>query len=201
MSKRAPFRPTSVDVTLTFNNNSETLQPLTTLASADYGGQPLFLHAYSDGDRLTLVIDDVSDGPVPPADAVGAMSVSAVPAAKSSTQVTFVFNGSVLRNWESQLAYDGKNDLRFRATVDPNMQRLHFFVDDAGPVGSRSQKDGLVSFLLFQPTPQDDFEIHWFRNDFVSVPNGDTIDGSVVNRSDPPPKVGGVTGPMGFSSP
>jgi hypothetical protein len=195
VSKKPFLAPSSVDVTLTLGGVRTALTPFTKLKDHTYGGQPLFCHAQSNGDTLSIVIDDmrgldVTDIPTP------------LPATSSAVDVTFVFNGSIVNRWTAPgVAYHGKEPLNFSATLDSSLTNLHFFIDDSPATGSTAQNAGLVSFILVQQ-PNSDVQIHWVKSDEIIIGDTDKLsDGSVVLPAPEPPATGGVTGPMGFMTP
>jgi hypothetical protein len=196
MAKKSFLAPDSVDVTLTIAGTAATtLAPFTKLKATMYGGQPLYCHAQSNGDTLSIVIDDIQGLDV------SDMGVGLPPAA--GVDVTFAFNGSIVNHWTKvAIPYSGVQPLNFSAKLDSSLTKLHFLIDDTARTLTTTKTDGQVSFILVQQHPGADVQIHWVKTDNIVI--GDTeklVDGSVVLPAPPPPKTGGVTGPMGFMTP
>jgi len=192
VSKRDPLNPTTLDITLTLDGNAQPLVlPQFSNPKGLYGGRPLFLHAQSNKQTLSILIDDVDvqGGAQPLLDA-------------TSVDVTFVLNKKLVNHWQPvQLPYRGKRGLTFKVTIDPTFTNLHFFIDDAPHPPSNTKNDGQVSFVLVRQMTGD-FEFHWITDEIIVVPDArDLQDGSVVLPPDPGARTGGIPGPMGFTAP
>ncbi len=197
MGLRSSLAPIDLNITTTIDGAAVTL-PAVALPPPQpgkpplYGGQPLFCHVQSNGQTLSIVIDDVFG-----ADILDMGSPSFPPA--TLLDVTFALNHKPLAHFPPFAAQYNGGELHFTATIDSTFKHLHLFVDD-NAITSPLVNDGQVQFILAQ-IGGGDFLVQWLRSDVIRIPNADKLtDGSVL-----PPAVagstGGVLGPMGYSSP
>ncbi|HTW84925.1 MAG TPA: hypothetical protein VMD91_12700 [Candidatus Sulfotelmatobacter sp.] len=171
-------------VTLTIGGQATTLAqaPLT-----GYSGQPLYFHVQSNGQTLSIVIDDKPRG----------SSVLKPPAA-ATADVTFMLNGAVVEHWPAVAAnYTAVNGLNFSASLDPLLQTLALSVDDNPQAAT--QNTGALEYVLVK-SAAGQWQIKWLE----LAPEVDLNTTGLSNVDlipAPPPtgQIGGVYGPMGFA--
>jgi hypothetical protein len=180
----SPLAPTAVTGVVTLGGVTTALAqaPLT-----GYSGKPLYFHVQSNGQTLSIVIDDNS-----------ADSAVLKPPAATAIDVTFMLNDAIVEHWPTvAAAYAAVNDLTFAASFDAALQTLTLSISDT-PTSVVPGKRGAMEFVLAQTTAGT-WLIKWLpmSREFDVITTGLT---NIDLVPPPPPQgAGGVYGPMGIA--
>jgi hypothetical protein len=184
VSVKPRLNPTAVEVAITIGQNSTTLGPVALLG---YGGDPLYLHAQSDGTTLSILVDGNSTG------SIDGTKQHLLPA--SSVNVAFN-GGETPQTWQPFAANFKAGLLSFSAKLDEGLTTLTLMIADVTPSSSGSKTYGFVRFVLFQDS-NGDYHFNWIDDILIAGISGLTS-GDVVDVAPDTGTAGSIAGPMGF---